>query len=94
MFYIAYLLDAKIHVVIPVTWVFNHEEIVQKFMRNAVNSNQKHLIYYNKETFNGIPDGRIDSNFTAPKRNDFPFIGEEACFIAKLTHYFSKIQYF
>lgn len=91
MFYIAHLLDAQVHIVIPVTWVYNCDKVVEKFMRKAVNSNQKHFIYYNKKTFNGIPDGRIDPNFTAPKKDVFPFIGEEACFIAQIVNYYSKI---
>lgn len=91
MFFIVYLLSPKFHIVIPVTWIFDYEKVVQKFIRKAVNSNQKHLIFYSKKTLNGIPDGRIDANFSATKKDVFPFVGEQACFIGQITHYYSKI---
>lgn len=91
MFYIVYLPSAKTHIVIPVTWVFDYEKVVEKFIRKAVNSNQQHLIYYSTKTVNGIPDGTINANFTVPRKYVFPIIGEEACFVAQITHYFSKL---
>lgn len=90
MFFIAFLVEPKIHVVLPVTWVYDYEKIIQKFIRKSINSNQKCLIYYSKKTVGGIPDGGIDANFTAPTSEIFPIHGEEACFIAHMTHYYSK----
>lgn len=90
MFFIAFLMNPGIHIVIPVTWVYDYEEIVQKFIRNSINRNQECLIYYSKKCIEGVPDGNIDANFTAPKSIIFPIVGDEACFISKITHYFSK----
>lgn len=90
MFFIAYLVDVKKSIVVPAVWVYNFEELIQKFIRKSINSNQKCLIYFSKKTVDGIPDGEIDANFTAPSSNIFPSIGEEACFVAKITHYFSE----
>lgn len=90
MFFIAYLVDVGSHVVIPVTWVYEYEVLIQKFIRKSINSNQKCLVYYSKKTVDGIPDGSIDANFTAPTSTIFPITSEEACFIAKITHYYSE----
>lgn len=90
MFFIAFLIEAETHVVIPVTWVYGYEVLIQKFIQKAINCNQKCLIYYSKKTFHGAPDGRIDANFTAPTSIVFPMTSDEACFIAKITHYYSK----
>lgn len=94
MFFIAYLVKPETHVVVPVTWVYNYEEIIQKFIRKSINSNQKCLIFYSKKNIDGIPDGSIDGNFTAPISLVFPIADEEACFIAKITHYYSKLNLF
>lgn len=94
MFFIAYLVKPETHVVIPVTWVYNHEEIIQKFIRKSMNSNQECLIYYSNKNIDGIADGRIDGNFTAPPSLVFPIADDEACFIAKITHYYSKLNQF
>lgn len=90
MFFIAFLVEPKVHIVLPVTWVYDYEEIIQKFIRKSLNSNQKCLIYYSKKTVDDIPDGRIDANFTAPTSEIFPIRDEEACFIAQITHYYSE----
>lgn len=92
MFFIAFLMDAEIHVVIPVTWVYDYEVLIQKFIRKSINSNQKCLVYHSKKTVDGIPDGSIDANFTAPTSMVFPATSEEACFIAKITHYYSEYK--
>lgn len=63
MFFIAYLVKPKTHVALPVTWVYNHEDIIQKFIRKSINSNQICLIFYSKKNVDGVPDGRIDGNF-------------------------------
>lgn len=94
MFYVAFLPKAKVHTVIPVTWVFDSEKVVEKFIRKAINSNQKHLAYYSKKKFNGMPDGRIDPDFTVPEADVFPCDAEEACYIAQIAHCFSKIYFY
>lgn len=48
------------------------------------------LLLKKKKTIDGIPDGRIDANFTAPTSIVFPTTTEEACFIAKIMHYYSE----
>lgn len=83
-------MDPKIHIVIPVTWVYNYEEMIEKFIRKSINSNQKCLVFFSKKNIDGIPDGSIDGNFTAPMSLVFPIAGEEACFITKITHFYSK----
>lgn len=91
MFFIAYLSEPGTHIVLPVTWVYDYEELIQKFIRKSINSNQKCLVYFSKKTIGGIPNGELDANFTAPTSTTFPIVGEEACFIAKITHYYSKL---
>lgn len=83
-------MDPEIHIVIPVTWVYNYEGMIEKFIRKSINRNQKCLVFFSKKNFDGIPDGSIDGNFSAPISLVFPIAGEEACFISKITHYYSK----
>lgn len=58
MFFIAFSMDAETHIVIPVTWVYDYEVLIEKFIRKSINRNQKCLIYYSKNTFHGVPDDR------------------------------------
>lgn len=46
MFFVAYLLDSAVNVVIAPDWVYQHDVQVQKFKNKGLNTNQIHRIFY------------------------------------------------
>lgn len=62
-------------------------------MRNAINSNQSYRCYYSKEAIlQNTPAAFLNPNFNALVTDTFPFDGPDACFMGRITHYFSKLS--
>lgn len=92
MFYIVWFDAAKSHVVIPINWVYDYKKSVQKFMRKAINSNQLYRCYYSKEAIlQNDAAAFLNPNFNALLADALPFNGPDACFMGRITHYFSKL---
>lgn len=46
MYYVVYLLDPHVNVIVPTKWIYKYNEQVVKFINNGLNQNQKHTIFY------------------------------------------------
>lgn len=89
MFYVVFLVEPKIHVVIPTSWILNSEENWEKFVKNSLNSTQKFLCFWseNERTqINGHPNPNYKPNFNT-LNHVFP---AEGCYIGKLVDFKSK----
>lgn len=90
MFVKAFIPSVKMNIVIPEEWVFDVNQ--QLLKNNGVNSNRDVLIYWSKSAIgiDGIPDAMHVPNFSATKSVVFPPTTEEACYLARTTHYFGE----
>lgn len=88
MYFIVYLVEPKVHVVIPTYWIFGaHDKLWDKFVNSGVNSSQKYLCYWLSENnsieFLGAPNDR-QPDFTAKRVSHFPCSeGTYVCRIVK-----------
>ncbi|XP_031630860.1 uncharacterized protein LOC116345565 [Contarinia nasturtii] len=83
MFYVVYLINPRLNVIVPQKWILNHEKQLEKDMFFGVNSNQVVLCYYSSDAYNhqGEPDTEILPNFNLPIDCEFP---NEGCYKAKI----------
>lgn len=90
MFITAFIVSVKKNVIIPEEWVF---DVNQELLKNkGVNSNRNVLIYWSKSAIgnDGIPNAMHVPNFSATKSVVFPPTTDEACYLARTTHYFGE----
>lgn len=88
MFYVAYLLQPQVNIVVPIDWVYQSEKQWQKFVNSGLNINQTHRIFYTEnpnafnekdEPFEGyVPDFTVNAG-------EFP---DEGCYEGKLVKFF------
>lgn len=65
----------------------------QELLKNkGVNPNRDQLIYWSNLAIGigGVPNVLHVPNFLAPKSVVFPPSNDEACYVARTTHYFGK----
>lgn len=87
-YYVVYFSVAKKHLVVPRNWIYQSKKVLEKFVNNAINANQKHLCYWrNEKNENGEPRG--EPNFNAPISNEFSS-NNEMCFFGKVKRFFCK----
>lgn len=87
MFYIVNLIEYRKNIIVPSTWIMNHELQMEKDMFHGVNPTQKILIYYDPNSYiNGVPDMDKQPNF-AIRNAEFP---NEGCYKAKSLAFRSK----
>lgn len=90
MFYIVFLVEPKINVVIPKTWIMDIEENWEKFVNKGLNSTQKFLCFWSEEKHAQI-DGKPNQNFKPQFNNDVNHVfPSEGCYLGKLVHFKSK----
>lgn len=90
MFVTVFITSVKKNIIIPEEWVF---DVNQELLKNkGVNSSRDVLIYWSKSAIgiDGIPDAMHVPNFLATKSVVFPPTTEEACYLARVTHYFGE----
>lgn len=98
MFVAVFLVDAKVHTVIPQEFVY--ELIHENLFNKGVNSNQNRLIYFSKELFDVLQDGASSEritfvpNYNLPVTKVYPLPTEleETCFIARLKKFFGMYK--
>lgn len=95
MFVVVYLIDAKVHTVIPKEFV--HELSRESLFNKGVNPNQKRLIYFSQKLFDELQfgienDNEYHANFSLPITKDYPLPNglSETCFEARLKKFFRK----
>lgn len=92
MYFIAYLVASKLHVIVPKTWIFEIDKHWEKFVNKSINRNQKHLCFYSERAGAMIdrgddikePNTSFKPDFSFQQENEFP---DEGCYIAKLIYY-------
>lgn len=94
MFFVMYLPTLKENVIIPVEWINDVGQHLEKFINNGLNKNQRYLLYYTTKEAAFIGD-RPDKNYspdfnralvTKVNRN-----GEfDGCFFGFLVHFHRK----
>lgn len=91
MFYVVFLVKLKKVVVIPKTWIKDHQTQWVKFVNYGINSGQKYLVYYTtkneSKNENGEPCEFFEANFNLSLNADSPV---EGCYLAKILKYFGK----
>lgn len=89
MFFVAFLTNPEVNVIIPIEWVYEHEKQWQKFINSGLNSNQTHRIFYteNPEAYdgNGVP-----INNMAHFDHDAVFFPDEGCYTGNIIKFFCK----
>lgn len=95
-FLVAFLIEIRKNVIVPISWVHNLSAQHEKFMNYGLNCNQKFLCFYtdNLEAFNddGSPRHDYVPDFDLEMKNS---IDGDGCYIAKLRIFKSKvISYF
>lgn len=98
MYFVVYLIEPKVHVVIPREWIFGSEESLwDKFVNNGLNRSQTHICYWASEDlrdclYYGYPGPAVLADFNAPLAS---ILCKEATYTCKIVHfrgtaYFSK----
>lgn len=89
MYFVVFVEDIKDHLIIPVKWIRDQEKTFQKFMNYSVNSNQRHLFYYNNsEEAIKTP---LEPNFDLPIAKQ---PSTNCCYIGKVIKFFCKFKIF
>lgn len=88
MYFVIYIIGAREHAIIPIHWVNNYKNMLEKSIKYAINPSQAHLCYYST---NIDENGRTDqqSNFRLPIKRAVPVDGE-CCFHVLLVHFFRE----
>lgn len=87
MLVVVYLVDAKMHVIIPQNWIMG---LTQENLNNfGKASYQTRRVFWSKNETNHetIPGDSIVPNFHLPLCNIFPPLTSEACYIARVKRY-------
>lgn len=89
MYYVAFLKEPKLNVLIPNTWVLNYEQQMNKDMFFGVNPSQRVLCYYSPAGYDedGKPKSDFPPNFNLGVNGRFP---NEGCYEARLKKFKSK----
>lgn len=90
MFYVVYLQNPQVNVVIPIEWVHQHEIQWQKFVNFGLNTNQMHRVFYTEDprayNENGEPQPHYDTNFD----EEAEFFPDEGFYKARMVKFFGK----
>lgn len=89
MFVVVFLVDPKVHVIVPEEFIFNLDE--QSLKNVGKNGNFKYKVFYAENCIdeNGIQNYECVPNFNLADCIEFPPVGE-ACYIGKLKRFFSE----
>lgn len=89
MFYIVFLVEPKINVVIPKSWILDVEDNWEKFVNKGLNSTQKFLCFWSEAEHAQI-DGKPNPNFKPQFNNVNHVFPAEGCYFGKLVHFKSE----
>lgn len=99
MYFVVFLNEPKINVVIPCTWIQGPtEHLWDKFVNRGLNHCQVHLCYWASENsidYFGYPGVAVAPDFTVPRATAFPcHEGTYTCHIVHFRADYSKAQEF
>lgn len=85
MYYVVFLVKPRKYIVIPHNWLRDGDNLImEKFINQGLNSNQKHLCFWSEEGFDGAP------NFNANVADEFPSGEQQACYICYVLKFKCK----
>lgn len=92
MFYVVFLRKSKKNVIVPLEWVDDDEDQLEKFMNYGINSNQAFRCFYSEKSAmfdrNGIPKAFV------PNFEEYPVDGSvfpnDGCYMGKIIKFKSK----
>lgn len=89
MFVVVFLIEPKVHVIVPEQFIFDlNEESLKNVGKNG-NFHYKIFWSENALTVDGAPDSGYKPNFDSPESKVFPPIGS-ACYVGKLKKFCSE----
>lgn len=87
MYFVVYLLNPSVHVVIPKTWIQGIDSHWEKFINNSLNRNQTFLCFYSEERNSKDEQGYPDVNFAANFDIGMGIFPNEGCYFGRLIAY-------
>lgn len=95
MFATVYLVDAKVHTVIPQEFIYGL--LPENLFNYGVNSNQDRLVFFSQELFEVLKND-VDNNgsttvdFSLPITRNYPLPTglQNTCFIARIKKFFGE----
>lgn len=79
MYYVVYLIDFDLFIVVPIFWIREDTKMLRKFVKKGMNNSQTHLCFYSRleeaqVTVNeeNIPDINLKPNFNIEMGGTFP----------------------
>lgn len=91
MFFVVFLLEPEVNIVIPKSWILDIDKHWEKFVNNfRINSSQRFLCFWSEEAYaqvNGEPNPNFQPNFNNNLNHRFP---AEGCYYGKLVNFNSK----
>lgn len=102
MFFVAFLLNPEVNVVVPVEWVYKIGEQWRKFINRGLNTNQVHRVFYTENPsayMNDQASNQVDGEPIANYENldfglDADTFPDEGCYKGNLIKYFGKYSIF
>lgn len=91
MYYVVYLLDIGVNIVVPVQWIHQYEVQMEKFVNKGLNPCQKHSVFYTE-----IPDAYTDEGIPIANYENISFdlfaevFPDEGLYEGKLIKYFGN----
>lgn len=88
MYLIVYIRNLKKNLIVPISWVKDVDEHLEKFINNGLNTGQRFLCFYTPNTDayeeNGAPKSDYTVCFDLPLIQD---LDEEGCFVVNLKKF-------
>lgn len=79
MFYVCYVVGARVNAVFPANWLKGPRMLLEKYINTSLNHNQQLLAYYSEEQWNRIANGQsaivFRPDFQLNKNVQFPATG-------------------
>lgn len=89
MYFVVFLTEPKVNVVIPYEWIQGPAKFLwEKFVNHGLNSNQNHLCYWASENsveYFGYPGVAVPPDFTSPRAMAFPC--NEGTYTCRIVHF-------
>lgn len=81
-YFVAYLLEKKVYVALPVGWIYDIDSQHENFINNSINRGKTFTCFYPDELSRFFINGRPDENYDPDFTTDI--------FDCKLTKFFGK----
>lgn len=94
MYYVVYLIGIQRNIVVPIKWVRNGEEYLERYVDKSLNTTHTHLCFWRADAVeNGKPNPNYVPNFSATIQHEFPCDeGVYQCSIVKFKSEYRIIQ--